>query len=182
MRPGVATQTKVAAVGFGAVLASVLLSGAAHAESDDRPGDSIAPIPPVAPLQGVLLAQGSAGEFEMEDGETGLDLEATEPTDLAMVQVTISPGSSVGWHAHAGPSMVVVASGMMRLIEPTHGEGGHGHGCREETFTAGTSWAHPAHVHNIANDGTEPTVVFLTYFLPEGTTPALIPADPPPGC
>jgi quercetin dioxygenase-like cupin family protein len=96
-----------------------------------------------------------------------------------MLQVTLSPNSSTGWHRHAGPSMVVVASGMVRLIEPRHGDG---HGCRDETFTAGTAWAHPATVHNIANDGAEPTVVYITYFLPEGATPALIPADPPHGC
>ena len=183
MRPGFATKTKVAAVGLGALLAPVLLSGAANANSDDRPGDGIAPIPPVAPVEAVLLAQGAAGEFEMEDEEIGVQLEATEPTDVAVLQVTLSPRSSTGWHRHAGPSMVVVASGMVRLIEPRHGHhDGHGHGCTDETFTAGTAWAHPSGPHNIANDGTEPTVVYITYFLPEGATPALIPADPPPGC
>jgi hypothetical protein len=186
MRPGVATKTKVAAVGLGALLAPVLLSGAATADSAHGSGDPPAPIPPVAPIEAVLLAQGSAGEFEMEDEETGIDFEATEATDVAVVKVTLSPRSSTGWHRHAGPSMVVVASGMVRLIEPRHGDhghhDGHGHGCTDETFTAGTAWAHPASTHNIANDGAEPTVVYLTYFLPEGATPALIPADPPHGC
>jgi hypothetical protein len=185
MRPGVATKTKVLAVGLGALLAPVLLSGAANAGSDDRPGDGIAPIPPVAPLEAVLLAQGSAGTFELGDEAAGVQLEATEATDVAVVQVTISPGSSTGWHRHAGPSMVVVASGMVRIIEPGHGDDedhDDGDGCREETFTAGTAWSHPASTHNIANDGTEPTLVYVTYFLPEGTTPALIPVDRPHGC
>jgi quercetin dioxygenase-like cupin family protein len=133
-------------------------------------------------VEAVLLAQGAAGEFEMEDEEIGVDLEATEPTDLAMVQVTISPRSSTGWHTHAGPSMVIVAQGAVRLIEPEHGDDGDGDGCREETFTAGTAWAHPSDTHNIANDGAEPTVVYITYFLPEGGSPALVPADPPRGC
>ena len=186
MRPGVATKTKVLAVGLGALLAPVLLSGAANAGSDDRPGDGIAPIPPVAPLDAVLLAQGSAGTFELGDEAAGVQLEATEATDVAVVQVTISPGSSTGWHRHAGPSMVVVASGMVRLIAPGHRDDGDhdgdGDGCKEETFHAGTAFAHPAATHNVANDGTEPTVVYVTYFLPEGTTPALIPADRPHGC
>jgi hypothetical protein len=186
MRPGVATKTKVVAVGLGALLAPVLLSGAATADSADGPGDPPAPFPPVAPVEAVLLAQGAAGEFEMEDEETGVQLEATEPTDVVVLQVTLAPRSSTGWHRHAGPSMVVVASGMVRLIEPEHGDDGNddgdGHGCREETFPAGTAWAHPSDTHNIANDGDEPTVVYITYFLPEGATPALIPADPPHGC
>jgi hypothetical protein len=187
MRLGVATKTKVLAVGLGALLAPVLLSGAANANPDDGRGDGIAPIPPVAPLEAVLLAQGSAGEFELGDEDAGVHLRATESTDVAVVKVTISPGSSTGWHRHAGPSVVVVASGMVRLIEPGHGDHGDhgdddGHGCREETFHAGTAWSHPATTHNVANDGTEPTIVYITYFLPEGTTPALIPADRPHGC
>src|SRR5688572_13576392 len=98
MRPGVRTKTKVLAVGLGALLAPVLLSGAANANPGDGPGDGIAPIPPVAPLEAVLLAQGSAGEFELGDEEAGVHLRATESTDVAVVQVTISPGSSTGWH------------------------------------------------------------------------------------
>jgi uncharacterized RmlC-like cupin family protein len=179
MRPGSVTKTKVAAVGLGALLAPVLLSGAATADSADGGGDPPAPIPPVAPIEAVVLAQGAAGEFELEDEAIGVDLEATQPTDVVVVQVTIAPNSSTGWHGHAGPSMVVVAEGMVRLIEPKHGDG---HGCTDETFTAGAAWVHPSHTHNIANDGDEPTLVYITYFVPEGETPALIPADPPPGC
>jgi quercetin dioxygenase-like cupin family protein len=179
VRPGYATKTKVAALGLGVLLAPLLLSGAANAGSGDHPGDGSAPIPPIAPIAAVLLAQGSAGEFEMEHEATGIDFEATEATDVAVVQVTLSPHSSTGWHRHAGPSMVVVASGMVRLIAPEHGDD---HGCADETFPAGTAWVHPATTHNIANDGDEPTLVYLTYFLPEGTTPALIPADRPHGC
>jgi hypothetical protein len=185
MRPGFATKTKVAAVGLGALLAPLLLMGAANADSTDGPGDGVAPIPPVAPIAGVVLAQGTAGEFELEHEETGIDLEADEATDVAVVQVTVSPHSSTGWHRHEGPSMVVVASGAVRLIHPQHGDDGdHGdrHGCMEETHPAGTAFAHPADVHNVANDGAEPAVVYVTYFLPAGGTPALIPADRPQGC
>ncbi|MFP5370183.1 MAG: cupin domain-containing protein [Actinomycetes bacterium] len=178
MRPGFATRTKVAAVGLGALLAPLLLSGAASAHSGDGSGDDPAPIPPVAPLVGELLAQGSAGEIDIDDDETGVEVEADEATDVAVVKVTISPQSSTGWHRHAGPSMVVVASGTVRLIEPAHGDDG----CTDETFTAGDAWAHPSGTHNVANDGTEPTVVYVTFFLPEGATSALIPADPPHGC
>src|SRR4051794_8529014 len=175
MRPGVGTRTKVAAIGLGALLTPVLLFGAANAYSDDGPRHGIPAIPPVAPVQSVVLAHGSAGEFGL--AAAGVDLEATEPTDVFVVRVTLQPRSSTGWHRHAGPSMVVVASGTERLIEPKD----H-HGCTEETFTAGTAFAHPADLHNVANDSAEPVVVYITYFVPEGSTPALIPADPPRGC
>jgi quercetin dioxygenase-like cupin family protein len=178
MPHGVATNRKVLAIGLGALLAPVLLSGAASAASDHHPGDGIAPIPPVAPLQFVLLARGSAGEFAIADEEIGFHLRATEPTDVVVVQVTGQPHTSTGWHTHAGPSMVVLVSGEARLIEPKEG----GRGCTEETFSAGDSYVHPSGTHLVANDGDEPVSAYIIYFVPEEASPALVPADPPRGC
>jgi hypothetical protein len=73
--------------------------------------------------------------------------------------------------------MAVVASGTERLIGPRQ----H-HGCTEETFTAGDAFVHPADVHDVVNDSAEPVVIYLTYFLPAGASPALIPVAPPRGC
>jgi quercetin dioxygenase-like cupin family protein len=178
MPHGVATNRKVLAIGLGALLAPVLLSGATSAASDHHPGDGIAPIPPVAPLQFVLLARGSAGEFAIADEEIGFHLRATEPTDVVVVQVTGQPHTSTGWHTHAGPSMVVLVSGEARLIEPKEG----GRGCTEETFSAGDSYVHPSGTHLVANDGDEPVSAYIIYFVPEEASPALVPADPPRGC
>lgn len=173
----VARSKKVLLIGLGALLGPVLLSGAANADAGAGRGDGIAPIPPVAPVQSVLLARGAAGEFQIEDLETGVHVRATEPTDLVMVEVTLQPRSSTGWHTHSGPSTAIVASGAVRLIEPEHGWG-----CTEETIPAGTAFVHPTDTHDVANDGAEPAVVYLTYFLPAGASPALVPVDPPPGC
>jgi quercetin dioxygenase-like cupin family protein len=176
MSQGLRTK-KALGIGLGALLAPVLLSGAATADPGDHPGNGIAPIPPVAPVESVLLARGSAGEFDLGDEAAGVQLTATEPTDVVMVEVTLRPRSSTGWHTHAGPSMVVVASGTERLVEPRH----H-YGCTQETFTAGDAFVHPAHVHNVVNDSAKPVVVYITYFVPEGASPALIPAAAPRGC
>ncbi|MGY1830195.1 hypothetical protein ACI8AA_07155 [Geodermatophilus sp. SYSU D01180] len=165
------------AVGLGALLAPVLFTGAAAAHTGDGGGDGITPIPPVAPVQVTVLARGAAGELAISDEQTGFHLRADRPTDVVMVQATVPPHSSTGWHTHAGPSTAVVASGAVRLIEPEDG-----HGCTEETLPAGTAWVHPKHVHDIANDGAQPAVVYLTYYLPAGASPALVPADPPHGC
>jgi quercetin dioxygenase-like cupin family protein len=178
MPHGVATNRKVLAIGLGALLAPVLLSGATSAASDHHPGDGIAPIPPVAPLEFVLLARGSAGEFAIADEEIGFHLRATEPTDVVVVQVTGQPHTSTGWHTHAGPSMVVLVSGEARLIEPKEGR----RGCTEETFSAGDSYVHPSGTHLVANDGDEPVSAYIIYFVPEEASPALVPADPPRGC
>jgi len=167
----------VLAIGLGALLAPVLFSGAAGADPGHGTGSGITEIPPVAPVQSVLLARGSAGEFRVTDAAAGVHLRTTGPTDLAMVQVTVQPHSSTGWHTHRGPSVAIVTSGAVRLIEPQHGRG-----CTEETLSAGTAFVHPSDVHDVANDGNDPAVVTLTYFLPPGASPALMPVDPPPGC
>src|SRR4051812_33541252 len=178
MRHGIVTNRKTLAIGLGALVGPVLLSGSAGAASHDHPGDGIAPIPPVAPVQSVVLARGAAGEFDIADEPTGFHLQATESTDVVMVQSTVAPHSSTGWHTHAGPSIAVVASGTERLIEPRS----WGHGCTEETVTAGDAFVHPSDTHNVANDSDEPVVLYLTYFVPEGASPALVPVDAPPGC
>src|SRR4051794_19923914 len=180
MPHGLRTNKKVLAIGLGALLAPVLLTGAANAASADQAGGGVAPIPPVAPVASVLLARGAAGVFDIADA--GVHLQATGSTDVAMVQVTVQPHSSTGWHTHAGPSMVIVKDGAVRLIEPAQGKHPGGSGCTAETFAAGAAFAHPADVHDVANDGAEPAVVYITYFLPEGASPALVPATPPPGC
>jgi quercetin dioxygenase-like cupin family protein len=172
------TNRKMLAIGLGALVAPVLLSGSAGAASHDHPGHGIAPIPPVAPVESVVLARGAAGEFDIADEATGFHLQASESTDVVMVRSTVAPHSSTGWHTHAGPSIAVVTSGTERLIEPQYRD----HGCTEETYTAGDAFVHPSDTHNVANDSDEPVVVYITYFVPEGSTPALIPADPPRGC
>jgi len=176
MRHGIVTNRKTLAIGLGALVAPVLLSGSAGAADHDW-GHGISPIPPVAPVQSVLLARGAAGEFDIADEATGVRLQATGSTDVVMVRSTVPPHSSTGWHTHAGVSMAIVTSGTERLIEPRD----H-HGCTEETLTAGDAFVHPAGTHNVANDGDEPVVVHLTYFVPEGASPALVPVDPPRRC
>jgi quercetin dioxygenase-like cupin family protein len=181
MAHGVATKTKVCAIGLGVLLAPVLQTGTATADPDNLSWAQPAPIPPATTgaVASELLARGAAGEFGIRDRQAGVRLQATEPTDLALVRATLAPLSSTGWHGHAGPSMVVVASGTLRMIEPKE----RGRGCTEESFPSGSAFTHPSHTHNFANDGTEPVVFYIAYFVPEGASPAPLPvADAPRGC
>ncbi|RFU19235.1 cupin domain-containing protein [Geodermatophilus marinus] len=179
MGHGNAVRPRVVAVGAGAVLTCALVPGTAHADPDHSDWMRPAPIPPVAAVASEPLARGAAGEFAIQDRETGVRVAATEPTDVVLVRATLPPESSTGWHRHAGPSVVVVNSGTLRMVAPQHGDG---HGCSEETFASGTAFAHPSSTHTFANDGPEPLVFSIVYFVPEGASPAPIPADPPHGC
>src|SRR4051794_39110301 len=131
--------TKVLAIGLGALLAPVLLSGAATADPGGHPDNGIAPIPPVAPVEAVVLARGAAGEFDVDDEGTGVHLQATESTDVVMVKATVAPHSSTGWHTHAGPSMAVGASGAGGVLAPPPPPG-----WQAETFPAAGAFRQPA--------------------------------------
>ena len=125
------------------------------------------------------LARGAAGEFAIRDRETGVRLQGDEPTDVVLVKATLPGHGSTGWHRHPGPSMVIVASGTLRMIAPGHG---HDHGCIEESFPGGSAFTHPSTAHDFANDRDEPAVFYIAYFVPEGNSPAPIATDPPGGC
>jgi hypothetical protein len=179
MRHGAARGTKVLAIGLGTLLASALVSGAAGADPGHGGHRGVAPIPPVKAVMSEPLARGAAGEFAIKDREAGIRLAATDPTDLVLVKATLPRRGSTGWHEHTGPSMVIVTSGTLRMIEPAHGR--H-RGCTDRTFRSGTAFPHPSSVHNFANDGNTPLVFHIAYFVPEGTSPAPIPVGKPRGC
>jgi hypothetical protein len=181
MSSAVGTRAKVAVIGLGVLLAPVVGAGAASADPDHLPRTATAPIPPATPgaVTWQVLARGAAGEFHVRDAQTGVRLQATESTDVVVVAATLAPHSSTGWHRHAGPSVVVVTSGTLRMIEPGHGR--H-RSCSEEVFPTGTAFAHPSGTHDFADDGDQSVAFTITYLVPEGASPAPVPADPPPAC
>ncbi len=155
------------------------VAGVALATPPDPPGS----------LTSTLLSRGAAGEFRIHDRDTGIRLSASQATDVAIVSAKLKIGGSSGWHAHNGPSIVIVKSGALTMEEPAHGHHGHGHhrggrhGCRATTFEKGEAFVHPSHVHNFRNDSGEVADFDLVYFVPAGASPAPIDVTPAPkGC
>jgi quercetin dioxygenase-like cupin family protein len=144
------------------------------------------PDPPGA-LTSTLLSRGAAGEFRIDDHDTGIKLSARQATDIAIVNAKLKPGGSTGWHRHAGPSIVIVKSGSLTMDEPGHHGHGHHrggrHGCRATTFAKGEAFVHPTHTHKFRNDSGEVADFDLVYFVPAGASPAPIDVTPAPkGC
>ena len=131
------------------------------------------PAPP--PVESTLLARGTANRFHVRNPDMKLTLDAKRPTDLAFVKATIIPRGQTGWHAHPGPSLVVIKGGSLTL------RSSHGARCHEQTHGAGTVFEHPQGVHNfIAGDqGVE---FYVAYFVPAGTTALLTTAPVPTQC
>jgi quercetin dioxygenase-like cupin family protein len=64
---------------------------------------------------------------------------------IAVVQATLEPGGYTGWHGHPGPSIVIVKSGTLTLIEQ------HRDACVEHSFGPGKAFVHPEDRHNFVN-------------------------------
>ena len=81
--------------------------------------------PPVG-LTSQLLARGAAGEVRLRDDAMGLKLSARRATDVAVVQATLAAGGTTGWHRHPGPSLVLVKTGALTMVESDDGRHWHG--------------------------------------------------------
>ena len=155
-------RKKKLTIAAGALL-TVLLPGAALAT-------------PSSGLTSQLLSRGAAGEIRIVDKSTDIDFKAKNPTDVAMVAATLATGGFTGWHAHPGPSVVIVKSGTLTMHEPHDGT------CSAENVGPGQAFAHPADVHNFVNNGPSVVEFYVTYFVPAGAAPLLIDADAPAEC
>jgi quercetin dioxygenase-like cupin family protein len=125
---------------------------------------------------GTMLARGSAGEFDLHDKSQKLKLQAKESMDVAIVRATLTPGGYTGWHGHAAPSLVVLRSGALTVLEPTSD------GCVSESYSAGATFVHSEDAHNFVA-GPEGAEFYIVYFLPQGGSPAPIDVTPAPaGC
>ena len=73
-------------------------------------------------------------------------------TDLYVVNNTISPGGTTGWHSHPGPSLILVTAGMVTNYASDAPN------CAPEAYTAGQGFVDPggADVHMLRNEGSIP--------------------------
>jgi quercetin dioxygenase-like cupin family protein len=75
------------------------------------------------------------------------------------------PGTSTGWHSHAGPLFVQVVSGTLTVYEkndPT---------CTGKHYPAGTGFLEPGfgNIHDARNETSGNVDIYVTYILPVGS-------------
>jgi quercetin dioxygenase-like cupin family protein len=129
-------------------------------------GVTVMPLAPVAQFD-EIKAKAKSGDWQAKVDTHGV-------SDVHVVQVTIQPGGTLGWHSHLGPSFVIVKSGTASFYEaddPT---------CTRREIPTGSSLFEPAgNVHIVRNQGTEPLVNVVVQLIPTGA-PRLI-SEPSPG-
>lgn len=163
----------VVAIGLGAVLLGVTVyigvaaSGGTFLATQSS-GVTVTPLAPVAHFDEIDTTANS-GDWMAQIMTTGV-------SDLHVVQVTIQPGGTLGWHSHLGPSFVTVKSGTATFYD------GDDPTCTPDVVPAGSGLFEPAgDVHIVRNEGSEPLVNVVVQLLPAGA-PRLIPAHRPGNC
>ena len=132
-----------------------------------------------AGVSSVTIAHGT---FDEIDVFAKTDINPGNPTDywkamintkglthLYVVQNTVSPGGSFGWHSHTGPSLVIVMSGVATEYE------GNDPTCTPRVHPAGTTFVDPGEDtgHLVRNDGSVNLVVTVVRLVPEGAVQRL---------
>ena len=142
----------------------------------------IIPLAHATPQSGVSSVTIAHGTFEEIDIFAKTDLNSGNPTDywkamintkgathLYVVQNTVAPGGSFGWHSHTGPSLIIVMSGVATEYE------GNDPSCTPRVHPAGTTFVDPGEAtgHLVRNEGSVNLVVTVVRLVPEGAAQRL---------
>ena len=134
---------------------------------------------PQAGVSSVTIAHGTFDEIDIF---AKTDINPGNPTDywkamintkgashLYVLQNTVAPGGSFGWHSHTGPSLIIVMSGVATEYE------GNDPSCTPRVHPAGTTFVDSGETsgHLVRNDGTVNLVVTVVRLVPEGAVQRL---------
>lgn len=125
---------------------------------------------------GVTTSTFGVGRFDDIDATTKTDVNTGHATDfwqgrintkgasdLYVLQNTIVPGGTFGWHSHPGPSLVIVKSGTATFYmadDPT---------CSPHVVTAGHGFVDNGHdTHVVRNEGSVDLVTVVVSLVPAG--------------
>jgi quercetin dioxygenase-like cupin family protein len=129
---------------------------------------------PQSGVSSVTLAHGSFDEIDIF-AKTDLDpgnrtdywkamINTKGASHLYVLQNTVLPGGSFGWHSHTGPSLIIVMSGVATEYE------GNDPTCTPRVHPAGTTFVDAGETsgHLVRNDGSVNLVVTVVRLVPEG--------------
>src|SRR5918996_2209381 len=140
------------------------------------------------PPSGVATTVLGVGRFTDIDAKAKTDIDPGTPTefwkariktkgnsDLHVLQNTIAPGGTFGWHSHPGPSLVIVKSGTATFYlasDPT---------CTPHVVPAGSGFVDQGRdVHVVRNEGSVDLVTVVVSLVPADAARRI--DEPSPGC
>jgi quercetin dioxygenase-like cupin family protein len=155
------TRTPAAIAAIGALVGAALI---------------VMPARATPPSPEVTTTPVGMGRFAAIDTNVTTDIDPGTPTqfwrariktkrssDLYVLENTIPPGKTFGWHSHPGPSLVIVKSGTATFYlaaDPT---------CTPHVVPAGSGFVDQGHdVHVVRNEGRVDLVTVVVSLVPAG--------------
>jgi quercetin dioxygenase-like cupin family protein len=85
-------------------------------------------------------------------------------SDLYVVDNTLAPGATTGWHSHPGPSLITVIAGTVTNYE------GDDPTCTPHVYPKGSGFVDPGgtDVHMLRNEGADPAETIAVQIVPHG--------------
>jgi len=151
-----------------ALLIALLLFVVASARATEQRG-----------VTSVRIADGTFDEIDVhakfDDWKAKIDTKGA--SDLHLLQNTVVPGGTFGWHSHSGPSLVIVVSGAATEYE------GDDPTCTPHVHPAGSTFVDSggASGHLVRNEGSVNLVVVVARLVPEGAPQRIDLPNPHPG-
>jgi quercetin dioxygenase-like cupin family protein len=111
-------------------------------------------------------------DTKAKTGEWKARIKTKGDSDVHVLQNTITPGGTFGWHSHPGPSLVIIKSGTATFYmgdDP----------CTPHEVQAGSSFVDNGNdVHVVRNEGSVDLVTIVVSFVPAGAGRRIDEDDP----
>jgi quercetin dioxygenase-like cupin family protein len=126
---------------------------------------------PTPIARGVLTAPANVN-VKVTGGRVGVKTQGA--LDALMLNITLAPGGTGGWHSHAGPLITVVKQGTLTMFDAK---------CKRQDIPAGQAMISPgSSPTKDENKGTTSVVFDVTFLIPHGVKSPRIDQPAPAGC
>jgi len=156
----------VAIIGIAAIIGTALLVVPALATPPQGVASTIFAVGHFADINSTTktaLNPSTSGSSDNEKKFWQARIETKGLSDVYVLQNTIAPGGTFGWHSHPGPSLVIVKSGTGTFYEandPT---------CSPHVVQAGSGFVDNGNdTHVVRNEGSVDLVTVVTSIVPAG--------------
>jgi len=103
----------------------------------------------------------------------GVKFQTKAPSDVSVLNLTVEPGGTTGWHSHPGLAVIAVSEGTGKLYLAD---------CSSKTFHAGQAFAESGDDEPtlFRNESSSPVLLTVTFIAPRGED--IIHGETGPGC
>jgi quercetin dioxygenase-like cupin family protein len=152
--------------GVAAVALATTLATATVAQATPPNGETTTPVGRGA------LAQPANVNLNLPGGHATLQTKGA--LDAMMVELSLAPSATGGWHKHAGPHITIVKQGTLTIFDAK---------CKRHDVPAGMAFVSPgSSPTKDINNGTTPVVFDVVFLLPHNVLSPRVDQPAPAGC